>query len=236
MSAIPASRRLVGQGRNADVYDLGGGRVLRRYRDAAAVVDREAEVMTHARAHGVPVPEVFDVSGTDLVMEYAKGPTMLQALARRPWTLGRQAQLLAKLHELVHAVPALSWQPTPFGAGDALLHRDLHPDNVILTEDGPSVIDWEGAVRGPAQADLALTWVIVTTSEVPGPARQRAVGRAGQRAFAWRFLAGAPRLEPGWLPALARYRLGDHNLKESEAAALRQLLGSRRWAQAAPMW
>jgi len=136
----------------------------------------------------------------------------------------------------VHAVPALSWQATPFGAGDALLHRDLHPDNVILTEDGPSVIDWEGAVRGPAQADLALTWVIVTTSEVPGSTRQRAVGRAGQRAFASRFLARAPRLEPGWLPALARYRLSDHNLRDSEAAALRRLLGSRRWAGAAPMW
>ncbi len=149
MNASPTNWRLVGQGRNADVYDLGGGRVLRRYRDAASMADREAEVMVHARAHGVPVPEVFDVGGTDLVMEYAKGPTMLQAVARQPWTLSRQARLLAKLHGLVHAVPALSWQPAPFGAGDALLHRDLHPDNVILTENGPAVIDWEGAVRGP---------------------------------------------------------------------------------------
>jgi aminoglycoside phosphotransferase (APT) family kinase protein len=236
VNAIPTSWRLVGQGRNADVYDLGGGRVLRRYRDAASMADREAEVMVHARAHGVPVPEVFDAGGTDLVMEYAKGPTMLQAVARQPWTLSRQARLLAKLHGMVHAVPALSWQPAPFGAGDALLHRDLHPDNVILTENGPAVIDWEGAARGPAPADLALTWVIVTSSEVPGPVMQRAIGRAGQRWFARRFLAGAPRLDPGWLPAIARYRLGDHNLRESEAATLRRLLGSRRWAGAAPMW
>jgi aminoglycoside phosphotransferase (APT) family kinase protein len=230
MSARPVSGRLVGQGRNADVYDLGGGRVRRRYRDAALTTDREAEVMVHARAHGVPVPEVFDASGPDLVMEYVAGPTMLQAVARQPWTLGRLARLLARLHDQVHAVPGLSWQPAPYGDGDALLHRDLHPDNVILTQDGPRVIDWEGAARGPAPADVALTWVIVASSEVPGPLVQRAVGVAGQRLFARRFLASAPPLAPGWIPAVARQRLGDHNVRESEAAALRRLLESRRWA------
>ena len=56
---------LIGSGRNADVYDLGRGRVLRRYRDQRdpARVTAEAEVMRHARAAGVPVPEVFDVTG-----------------------------------------------------------------------------------------------------------------------------------------------------------------------------
>jgi hypothetical protein len=67
---------LVGAGRNADVYDIGGGRVLRRYRDGREPrrVNAEAQVMVHARAFGVPVPEVFDVSGSDIVMERAVGP------------------------------------------------------------------------------------------------------------------------------------------------------------------
>src|SRR4029077_10714860 len=64
LSRMSAPGRLIGSGRCADVYDIGQGRVLRRYRDAAATAGREAEVMTHARAHGVPVPEVFDASGT----------------------------------------------------------------------------------------------------------------------------------------------------------------------------
>ena len=73
---------LLGAGRNADVYDVGGGRVLRRYRDGRdpAAVDREAQVMAYARAHGVPVPEVFEVTGSDIVMERATGPTMLDVL------------------------------------------------------------------------------------------------------------------------------------------------------------
>ena len=53
----------IGAGRSADVYDVGGGRVLRRYRDGrdADAVQREAEVMAHARAHGVPVPGFWAV-------------------------------------------------------------------------------------------------------------------------------------------------------------------------------
>ena len=89
--------RLIGTGRSADVYDAGNGRVLRRYRDGrpAAWVAREAEVMGHARAHGVPVPEVFEVSGTDIVMERASGPTMLDVLTHRPWLLWSHARVLA---------------------------------------------------------------------------------------------------------------------------------------------
>jgi hypothetical protein len=58
--------------------------VLRRYRDArpAADVTREAEVMRYARAHGVPAPEVFDVSGRDILLERAVGPTA------PPWHAG----------------------------------------------------------------------------------------------------------------------------------------------------
>ena len=140
---------LVGTGRSADVYDLGNGRVLRRYRDQREPgrVAAEAEVMARARAFGVPVPEVFDVSGADIVMERAAGPTMLEFVGRRPWTVRTQARLLAQLHGLVHQVPG-SGLSTPLPAttpgldDDVLLHGDLHPKNVILTAGGPMIIAW----------------------------------------------------------------------------------------------
>lgn len=50
-----------------------------------------------------------------------------------------------------------------------LLHRDLHSQNVILTSGGPVIIDWEGAARGPAVADVAMTWVVIGFSEIPMP-------------------------------------------------------------------
>jgi aminoglycoside phosphotransferase (APT) family kinase protein len=234
MSAMPGPLKLVGSGRHADVYDLGDGRVLRRYRDVTAVADREAAVMAHALAHGVPVPEVFDVSGPDIVMERAAGPTMLQDVTRRPWALDSHARLLAALHSMVHAVPALSWLRAPFGAGTALLHTDLHPGNVILTRAGPRLIDWQGAASGPAEADIALTWVLVATSQIPGPPVQRAVGRAGQALFARRYLAAVQPLAPCWLAAAAGHRLRDRTVRASEAAMLHRLLESGRLASRGP--
>lgn len=82
--------------------------------------------MTHAGAHGVPVPEVFDASGSDIVMELVRGPTMLDMLARRPLAFMRQARLLASPHVLVQQVPALDWLRAPFGAGSVLLHTGVH--------------------------------------------------------------------------------------------------------------
>src|SRR5215472_1031976 len=97
--------RLIGSGRAADVYELDGGRVLRRYR---AFVDAapEAQVMTYLHRAGFPVPEVFDVDGHDLVMARLSGRDMLAELGRKPWLVPRYARTLARLHDRLHQIPA----------------------------------------------------------------------------------------------------------------------------------
>jgi aminoglycoside phosphotransferase (APT) family kinase protein len=217
--------RPLAAGRSADVYDLGGGRILRRYHNRARSAEGEAEVISWAGAHGVPVPEVFDAAGPDIVMEKVEGPTMLADLARRPWRLLRHATLLARLHQQVHAAPGLDRLREPFGDGPALLHLDLHPANVLLSPRGPVVIDWEGAGRGPAEADLAYCWVVVALSTVPGSAWQQIVGRSGQRLFASAVLRHSGlTVDAGWLAAAARYRLHDPNLQPEEADRIRRML------------
>jgi hypothetical protein len=168
---------------------------------------------------------VFDADGPDIVMEKVDGPTMLADLARRPWRLASHAALLARLHGQVHAVPALDWLRAPFGAGETLLHLDLHPENVLMSARGPVVIDWEGAGRGPAEGDVALCWLVVATSEVPGPPWQRAVGRAGQRLFADIVVRRAGlRADSAWRAEAARFRLLDPHLRPGEAARVRRFL------------
>ena len=220
---------LLGAGRNADVYDVGGGRVLRRYRDGrdAAAVEREAQVMAHARAHGVPVPEVFEVAGSDIVMERATGPTMLEVLGRRPWSLGRQARLLARLHDTVHRAPALPGLRAPCGDEDldsqVLVHRDLHPMNVILTPAGPVIIDWEGAGRAPAMYDVALTWVIIASSVVPDNGLAAAVVRGVQAQLTRSFVRAAGPIDQAWRALAIRDRLLDRNVLPAERARLERL-------------
>jgi aminoglycoside phosphotransferase (APT) family kinase protein len=220
--------RPLAAGRSADVYDLGDGRILRRYHDRTRSAGREAKVISWAGAHGVPVPEVFDATGPDIVMEKVDGPTMLADLARRPWRLFRHAALLARLHQQVHAVPALDRLRAPFGDGEALLHLDLHPDNVLLSPRGPVLIDWEGAGCGPAEADLAYCWVIVAMSTVPGSAWQQIVGRSGQRLFASAVLRHSGlTVDAGWLARAGRFRLHDPNLRPEEADRIRRMLAKR---------
>jgi len=217
--------RPLAAGRSANVYDLGGGRILRRYHDRSRSAEREAEIISWAGRHGVPVPEVFDADGPDIVMERVEGPTMLADLARRPWRLFRHAASLARLHHQVHAAPALAGLRAPFGDQGGLLHVDLHPDNVLLSPRGPVVIDWESASRGPAEADLALCWVVVAMSSVPGSAWQQAVGRAGQRIFANAVLRHAGmRVDDAWLARAVRFRLEDAHTLEVEAIRMRRLL------------
>ena len=81
---------LIAAGREAEIFDLGDGRVLRRYRRGGSP-EREALAMAHARDHGFPAPRVFDSDERGLVLERIDGGSMLVDLRRRPWLLRRHA-------------------------------------------------------------------------------------------------------------------------------------------------
>jgi len=182
---------LLAAGRSADVYLLGADRVIRRYREPHAAhfdARREAEVMTYARERGFPVPRVYDADRTDIVMSRVAGPSMLESVARRPWTLLAHARMLAHLHGQLHAIAGPDWLPAPFGEGDPLLHLDLHPENILVTDRGLMVIDWQNAARGPVGADLAKTWIILATASVPGRQPKAAMLRAARGVFLRSFL------------------------------------------------
>lgn len=216
--------QLLGAGRDADVFAVEHGRVLRRYRDARRSAEREARVMVHARAAGLPVPEVFDVAGPDLVMARVEGPTMAAALVRRPWTLAVQARVLAGLHGAVHAVAAPDWlDGVASTEGTALLHLDLHPENVLLTPDGPVVIDWTNAARGPAEVDVADAWLVMAVARPSGGRAQAAVVAAAQGTFARLFRRSAGLDLRAALPAAAARRLADPNLGPRERDGIERL-------------
>ena len=181
--------------------------------------------MEHARTHGFPVPKVFDACGSDIVMERIDGRSMLGDLARRPWHLRSHARLLACLHRRLHSIAAPAGLQSRFGDGNALLHLDLHPENVIVAARGPCVIDWTNAAAGPPAADVVQTWVLMASSLVPGPPWQRAVGKRGRDLFLGSYLRHFDRSDLlAYLPTVVRSRLADENVHERERTVLRRML------------
>ncbi|MFF4485432.1 phosphotransferase [Streptomyces sp. NPDC001544] len=150
--------RLLGSGRSADVYEIDEAWVLRRDREGWGDAAAEAGVMTYVREHGYPVPRVRPSgSRTDLVMERLSGPTMLAALLDGSLGAAEAGTELAALLRRLHAVPGRD----AADPGTRVLHLDLHPDNVMLTPDGPRVIDWTNAEDGPPGLDWGMSAVIL---------------------------------------------------------------------------
>jgi Phosphotransferase enzyme family len=254
MSSSAPPGRLIGSGRAALVYELDAHRVLRRYRTPFDV-GPEARLMTFLRAAGFPVPEVFDVDGADLVMARLDGPDMLADLARKPWLASRHGRTLAGLHDRLHEIEApadLAHLPGQGsggrgsggrgssgrgsggrgssgrgsgGRGNRVLHMDLHPGNVMLTADGPVVIDWSNVIAGPPGADVAMATLIMRTSEVDSlPPPVRLAAGVVRSLLVRRFEATVGADPEPYLTEIARIRLRDPNVRPAEADRLRQVI------------
>jgi aminoglycoside phosphotransferase (APT) family kinase protein len=201
----------IGGGRQADVYALDERRVLRRYRGDLSA-GHEATTMAYLAAHGYPVPAVHHSAGPDLVMERLTGRTMAQEWLAGALDLDTGARLLAGLHQDLHAVP-----PTGAAApGEAILHLDLHPDNVLMTGRGAVVIDWSNTAAGPPDYDLAVSALILAEvatgrlDPVRAPARELLRG----------FLREVGPVPVALLDRAVGVRSGDGNLDEAERANL----------------
>jgi tRNA A-37 threonylcarbamoyl transferase component Bud32 len=218
---------LLAAGRDADIFEYGPGLVLRRSR-AGHSMALEARMMEHARTHGYAVPAVDHLSedGTELVMERLDGPTMLASLSRRPWTIPQQGRLLARLHQRLHGIPAPDWIPVaPSGKGQSLVHLDLHPLNVMLTANGPVVIDWPNARRGDGDSDVALTWALLSAGEVPASRFWAALLGRGRQAFINSFLSSFDRAAvSAQLAGIVEWKVADAHLSDVEQRAMLTLV------------
>ena len=225
---MPEQGELIASGRAADVFAYGDGLVLRRNRSLGDTL-YEAAVMGYVLEHGFPVPHVFEVSSTDMVMERVDGIPMLEDFARRPWRLFRHARTLAELHRQLHAIPAPPWLRPKLGGGDAIVHLDLHPLNVMITKAGPVVIDWANAGAGPPAAEIADLWLIMANATIPGSGWQRRLIVFGRGLFLRAFLKHVDRDSARkHLRSAAEHRLRDRNTLDEERGRMKNFV--ERWA------
>ena len=217
------------EGRDTEIYMHSPGRVLRVPRDGRSLV-REAEVMRFVADRGYPVPTVHDAGEGYLVMDQVVGPMLFASAVSHPEHLPEYGRLLAGLHSRLHEIAAPDWLRGVEGAdGDSLLHLDLHPLNVLLSDNGPVVIDWANAAGGNAAYDIADTWVLFATFDIPGGASQSQSLAAARTEFLRHFLdaldADAAR---AFIPLAVQHRLADRNVTSAERERMLSLAEQTR--------
>ena len=140
--------------------------------------------------------EMLRVDGRlGIVFERIVGKSLLKILEARPWELVSIARLLAEYHAKMHACSLPPEAPGQHEQieqgiarakdlsetekqsllailrnlpdGNAICHGDFHPDNILITENGPVIIDWMTGRRGNPLADVERTVLLIQTGGLP---------------------------------------------------------------------
>lgn len=127
--------------------------------------------------------------------ERVRGGSMLDMLVSQPESLVRYANLQAKLQADLHSRTGIEGVPNQRGKlramiqsvrlltrdrrstvldlldglpeGNQLCHGDFHPGNLLLTGDGPVIIDWMDATLGNPVADVARSSLLISEGQLP---------------------------------------------------------------------
>lgn len=191
---------LIGQGRTAEIFHWGEGKILKLFRRGMPpkLVKYEYEKSSIINKKVNNTPKVYKLVDEDerkgIVFQQIDGKTMMEILSSKPWEVFKQAKLMAELHKSIQInvdfkLPRykdnltydisrttllsediktnLSWYIQGLPDDNILCHGDFHPDNIIITEDKPIIIDWMTASKGSSLADIARTSIIFKYADVP---------------------------------------------------------------------
>ena len=140
---------------------------------------------------GLNIPKIHEVTMVDgkwaIVSDHIEGKTLSQLMVANPEKRNEYIELMVDVQMSIHAntcreltrlkdkmyrkigesgldenaVYDLRARLEGMPKHRKLLHGDLCPSNIIITEDGtPFVIDWAHATRGNASADVARTYLL----------------------------------------------------------------------------
>jgi aminoglycoside phosphotransferase (APT) family kinase protein len=190
----------------------------------------------HAAGLPVPdVEDMLNVDGRPgIIFERVDGQSMVRRFRERPWTVTSLGYVLGELHARMHSceVPGLpsmndslerrvngleGLEPdlkravlgvlSKLPGGQTVCHGDFHPDNVLLTAQGPIIIDWMTATQGYPLADVARTATILEMAGPPPGVPGGWLLTLGARLVHRAYLARYFRLRPGSRQQLRRWQI-----------------------------
>lgn len=214
-----------------------------------AAYEYKQAIASQQTGYRVPqVQQKVEVNGRHgIVYERIEGRTMLEEIMEKPLSFVDYAGLMADLHldmhkrraegmrtsqdiltaKIMHA-PGLSPElkekiikylaelPTEH----KLLHGDFHPDNIMMTADGPVIIDWIDGNIGHPLADVARTTVLGRIGIPPSERFARILFRVFLSIYSRRYFKASPYKRSQlkyWLLPVAAGRLSEEIPHEKEA-------------------
>ncbi len=205
----------------------------------------KAEAAWKKGAHAPRPVALVEIEGRrGVVFQRIAGQTMGQAIRRSLWRLDHYAQLLGRMHAELHRLsdsrlPSLHervyWalgQPNLLDEGRkaairelleklpdsaTLCHADFHPENILLTDKGPMIIDWEGSLHGEPDGDVAYTCLLFRSALMTGSGPRGWIGRQiGQRLekvylSSYQRACGPVQHLQEWLAILAACQMNEEN-------------------------
>jgi aminoglycoside phosphotransferase (APT) family kinase protein len=182
--------------------------------------------------------ELVEVDGRPgIIFERVHGPSMLQVLEKQPGKVLSIARQLAELHVRMHAgiLPegpdgqhqqierGVAWAKgltdgekqaildilARLPKGNAVCHGDFHPDNILITGNGPVIIDWMTGTRGNPLGDVSRTVLLIQAGGLP-PRIPFLVGvsmNALRRVIVSAYLKHYRQLHPASLEEIASWKL-----------------------------
>jgi len=136
-------------GNTAEIF-LQNGRVVKLFKCHLPETEAEFEAakQRHACKLGIKVPHIFDVTKINgrpaIVMEYIPGRTLMSMILDEPSKVEHYLNICVEEQLKLHAIP--------------YCHGDFHAGNLILGQDGVTIIDWVDANDGEVQADVHRTY------------------------------------------------------------------------------
>lgn len=137
---------------------------------------------------------VKDDGRPGIIYERVSGLTMMKIIGSKPWKAKAEGIRMAELHKRIQ-IKADNGLPDckerlkinikradmlsddikerlygyidALEDGNVICHGDFHPDNIMLSEKGETIIDWMTASSGSPLADVARTSVMFKYAEIP---------------------------------------------------------------------
>jgi tRNA A-37 threonylcarbamoyl transferase component Bud32 len=187
----------IGEGKTGSVFEWGNNEVIKIFQDRnkAIIEAKNAEIINSLGVRAPEFIKIIEIEDkTGLIYERLKGQTMLKLIEPTISSLAHYGRILAGLHLEIHGIK-LNIKPNlkrelinkisysehivdkqklkiieiikKLPEGQSLCHYDFHPDNIIMTANGPVIIDWANALVGQQRADVARTSMILKSSALP---------------------------------------------------------------------